>query len=318
MKYLLIPLLLLTTITFAQDRPLGPPKPEQTEAEKKAEKDAKEKAEAEAKKKADEKRKREEEAAKKLSHTTIKRQCSQMQIDPFKPSMSIGPFETKRHHPDITNITLPREMPRMIAQPHERTTRHVIYLVDVSGSMKDEKKLRRAIQASMMLLTYAVETFEAKIYAFNNKFAIWPGFKDPNPPPGAKPPLPGWTMFPSADAMNAAIHWIAGVGAKGSTDPSQAMLDALMTKRKKLTIIVISDGEFNADNIKNAIAQGQGWRKKELGEKAIIGAFGVGTFIFGKDEDGDEDNDLANLRYLGQVGKGGAWVEGDAPKNAPR
>lgn len=312
MKCWVIPLLMMTTVAFAQDRPLGPPKPEKTKQELE-----KEKTEAEAAEKKAAEKKQKADAAKKLNHAVIKRQCSQSFIAPYPPSIPFIVPSANRHHPDITNIRLPRGMPTMIAAPSERTTRLVIYLVDVSGSMKNEKKLRRAIQSSMMLLTYAVESFQAKFFAFHSSHTIWEGYKEPEPPPGVpvEQPLPGWTMYPSQGAMNAAINWLAGVGAKGSTNPATAFTAALRTEHKKLTIIVISDGGFHLARSRVAIRDGQEWRKKTLGEKAIIGAFGVGTFFDGLDGKGEEDDDLVTLRTIGQMGRGGAWV--DRPLTKP-
>jgi hypothetical protein len=152
-------------------------------------------------------------------------------------------------------------------------TTKVAFVVDASGSMAGLDRIGVALGFSRSVLGSEGDELEVTIYAFQDGATRWEGFPhDGNGPP----PTPGWTFFPSAQAYESATNWLRSLGAEGGTDPRAAVHSALKEVIDDLTVIVITDGEFNGDQFKQAVEDGQKARVAAGRGKAIIIVIGVG------------------------------------------
>lgn len=160
-----------------------------------------------------------------------------------------------------------------VIPPTARMTTKIAFVIDSSGSMDCGGRISMAITFAMNILGQGCDELQVAIFAFRETFVRWPGV--PHEGDG-KPPPKGWTCFPGVKQLNSAQSWLMNNGATGCTDPNGAMEAALAEDIANLTVVLISDGEFNGDLFKEAVAKGQSLREKKGLGKAVIIIVGIG------------------------------------------
>lgn len=155
-----------------------------------------------------------------------------------------------------------------------RLTNRVLFIHDCSGSM-GENDLTNAINFVRGVMKQPLDEFEIGIIAFDENTYRWPGIPEPKQTP---PVPPNWAALPSATAVDKVTQWLRTRDDEGSTKLVPALQLALQENRDKLSIVVISDGDFYTESTREivaAIQKGQKWRLDNGLNKAPIMAIGV-------------------------------------------
>lgn len=218
---------------------------------------------------------------------------------PYGPPLPPPPPTPPPEQEDTRQEPAPRRVLQIdtVVEPTERMTTRIAFVVDVSGSMKDVAKIGVGLGFSRSLLGREGDELEIAIYSFSDAKARWEGFPF-DPSDGGKPPPPGWTYFPSVPALRAATEWLASQGAKGGTNPTGAVAAALEESVEKLTVVVITDGEFEPESFLAAIERGQAARERAGLGRAVLITVGVGQ----------GSSAQAHLRKAGEAGGGFFYV----------
>lgn len=179
----------------------------------------------------------------------------------------------------------------MVVEPQARLTKRVLFVVDVSGSMRGDK-LGAACAAVLSALQQPVDEMEIAVIAFNDQPRRWPGI--PEEAEGRSIPK-GWAGLPSQEAVQAAEKFLGELGAGGDTQVIPALREGLAEPRAELSLVLVSDGIFQReapDDVLAALEAGQKERdERELG-RAVLMVYGVGS-------------ESGVLRRLGESGRGG-------------
>ena len=218
---------------------------------------------------------------------------------------------------DIAPVTSPQPViappPEMIVAPKAMTTNRMVIIVDKSDSM-DNGRLVRAISAVLLILQpHGIDEQQLKLITFNDNYNVWPGFTDPevrkNPVEWkrriAHAPA-DWTLLPDERARGLLTGWLFSQDSTGGTTPHEAVQYAVRQPRDHITIVLISDGEFNQSRSVQALKAGQKWREQQGLTPAILGTYGVGNA-----------RARESMIELGTLGGGGFWHE-PKPKPMPQ
>jgi len=217
----------------------------------------------------------------------------------------------------------PRVFPEQIMKAARgfRVTDRVLFVIDVSGSM-DNDKLREGIDSALLILRSPVDDFRVAAIAFTSTYSRWRG--DPycvsrnsqrssrhgvqglarkgpllTRRPCSKNCVPyGWASIPRS--YKKALAWLESLSGAGTTDPTAALEAALKTATRWLTVVLITDGEFNPSRPLKAIKAGQAWRKQKKLMPAPIMVWGVGS----------NARYSESLKKIAKLGRGGFWVHG--------
>ncbi len=198
------------------------------------------------------------------------------------------------------------EPPKDFARP----TKHILFLIDSSGSM-DGDRIGTAIEFVLNKRTGVAaapfDDFYVALATFGSGVSRWEGTLDINPD-DKKPMSPyGWSAMPSADNLATARRWINSnldgggtkliLGLQHVFDSSSgiAKKDASLAGLRKsvaieeLTILVITDGEVeNEEHVDRALTRLQDERKKSKLPLATIGFVGIDVKLPDKDDPDDE------------------------------
>lgn len=207
---------------------------------------------------------------------------------------------------DLTSTQEPTEEPpanmlRAVIPAHDRLTKRVFIVLDVSSSMSGAS-LDRAMGAVRALLSSDVDDFEVAIIAFNDQSHRWPGI----PEPDAYRPVPaGWARFPSVEALESANAWLAGFGGSGNTRPCDALAEALREQRKDMSILLVTDGIFTGgpEAAIRVVDEGQSRRADSRDGAAVMVVYGLGA----------NAEKQAHLARFGRQGGGGFFVDSNPP-----
>lgn len=179
-------------------------------------------------------------------------------------------------------------------EPQARLTNRVLFVLDVSGSMRG-----RCLEAAMRFVRGGLELpsddLQVGILAFSDSTRRWEGVPEPD---GARPVEPGWAALPSLDALSSAQAFLDGFNGAGGTLLAPALREALADPQDSLSVVLVTDGVFGdrLDQVVAAIEEGQAERERRGLARAVVVAYGVG----GPSE---------ALRAAGEVGGGGAYRE---------
>jgi len=176
-----------------------------------------------------------------------------------------------------------------------RLTKRVMLVIDVSGSMKSENRIGRAIQVVKHVMAQPTDDLEVAVVTFSSKWERWQGM----PEPDAGPPVPyGWARLPSAKALDAAQHWVATRDSSG-TEPNDALRTAIKEPRDEVSVVFITDGDFPGDECVEAFREGQKARKAAGRAEAPVLVYGVGSSA----------EKHTHLATIGDEGGCGFWVD---------
>lgn len=186
-------------------------------------------------------------------------------------------------------------------EPKERITNRILFVIDISGSMKNERIRRAKAKVLEMINQETDDTIFGMLTFGGESLCRWPGIPEPDAP---KPLPEGWAALPSAEALKAADEWLAGLEADGDTPIAAALHAALQEPMDKLSIVLISDGIFQTIDVGTLISTiraGQAVRQQQNLKPAVIMAYCVAS-------------ESGHMETIGNLG-GGAYFEGyEAPK----
>lgn len=183
-----------------------------------------------------------------------------------------------------------------VVSPETRLTKRVMFVVDVSGSMKGDK-FSDALAAVEKIAAQPVDELEIAVLAFNAGPTRWEGIPEPD-----KIPF-GWAAMPSEAAPKVAQAFLCQLGAEGDTAVIPALKQALNEQRSDLSIILVTDGIFqqeSEDQILAALEAGQKAREEQKLGRAVLYTYGVGS-------------EAQILKKLAEVSKGGYFHERPTP-----
>lgn len=168
----------------------------------------------------------------------------------------------------------------------------MLFIVDVSGSMSNQGRIGAALDRVRRMMEDSTDEYYIAVIAFNGDFVRWQGINAPNVPKG-------WAIMPS-DASRHADQWLSKQSVAGNTNPSVAIRAALFDPNQPLSIILITDGEFNEGHppVQMFRERQAARRARGLNEASLV-VIGVGAAT--------EQN--AVLRQLGEEGNGGFYVQ---------
>lgn len=199
---------------------------------------------------------------------------------------------------------IPRVFPEQIVAPDKgfRMSSRILFVVDVSGSMRDGKKLRQAIDSVLLIVGSGVDGFRVGAIAFTHGFSRWAGVPQckHKPTQGHNKTCvpPGWAEIPTD--YRAVLAWLSTLAALGGTEPRHAFHQALQDPTRDLTVVLISDGEFDAQKSLRQIERDQVKRIKRGLRRVPIMVWGAGV----------QARTQKSLRAVAEVGGGGFWVHG--------
>ena len=126
-------------------------------------------------------------------------------------------------------------------------TKNIRFVVDVSGSMT-AKRLSAAIATVIMVSEQPIDEMQIALVTFDDNHAVWPGKPEPD---AYRPVPPNWAQLPNLEVTGSPeqpgelTQFISANLRGGSTDPRSA-LRAAFDDRKDLTVVIISDGEWQS------------------------------------------------------------------------
>lgn len=151
-------------------------------------------------------------------------------------------------------------------------SQHIMFVVDTSGSMKGDKFVK-AIKAVVKISEQPTDELQIAAIAFTGTTSRWKGLPEKGVPQG-------WAQLPSMIAVQKAESFLVGRGAQGDTLVTPALKLALSERRKDLTIVLVTDGDFfgeSDESILKMVKERQSWRVKQGLGKANIWVYGVGV-----------------------------------------
>jgi len=186
---------------------------------------------------------------------------------------------------------------KMIKPPQARLSNRVVLILDTSHSMVPH--VERVIESVMMIADQPLDEFELAVIAFRDtndfpggrSYVQWPAPKTKGIPKG-------WVTLPNPKIIWSIVGWVETLGAHGGTDPRNALLYATRMPRERLSIVLVSDGEFPPAGSLSILRKAQMAR-----EAAGLGPVILVTLGIGKEARFEE-----SLQKLGMLGRGGFWV----------
>jgi Mg-chelatase subunit ChlD len=186
---------------------------------------------------------------------------------------------------------------KAVVKGESRLTKRVILVIDVSGSMKSENRIGRAMQVVKHVMGQPVDDLEVAVITFSSNMERWVGV----PEPETDPPVPyGWARLPSATALASAQTWVATRDSAG-TEPNSALEAAIKEARDEVSVVFITDGDFAGESCVKAFREAQKARKDAGRCEAPVLVYGVGTGVAKRD----------HLATIGKEGGVGFYVDKD-------
>lgn len=212
-----------------------------------------------------------------------------------------------RKHADLTRVTgrEPALAPLQVVPSRVRLRKRLIFVVDVSGSMANGDRFAQAIGSVLLILGYKSDEQEIAAITFCGKTTRWPGKPECLPHKNGTPCVErcvptGWAqMWPKT--VKALVKWLQTRERSGVTEPAPALTSAILEPRSQLSVIFISDGEFNEATVLKAVKKAQKKRRKNGYRPAHIMVWGAGGAA----------KDQPALKKLAKLGLGGFWVHGE-------
>lgn len=185
-----------------------------------------------------------------------------------------------------------------VVAPKTQLSKRLLFLVDISGSMQTKDKIKSTIDFVKMICEQPIDEFEMAIIAFGDNSYKWEGFPcdkdDPKPCPA------GWAKMPNAKALEAAQTWISAFKGNQSTNAILAFKEALAEKQSDVSVILVTDGDYDQGHIviTKAIAEGQAVREADGRGRLVFYVLGIDV--------GTKKDDLAETA---KESNGGFWQE---------
>jgi len=185
-----------------------------------------------------------------------------------------------------------------IVKTQNPLSKRIFFIIDVSGSMSEQGKIKKALQFVRCIWQAPFDEFEIAIVVFNDKTTRWEGIPSSKDDP--KPIPKGWAKMPSKEAVDAAQKFLDQYPGSGGTYPMASLEMVLTEERSDLSVVLVTDGDYSESTsavLKKITELQEAREKKGLG-KAVISVFGVG-----------EAEKEENLKIIGKDWLGGFYVE---------
>lgn len=190
---------------------------------------------------------------------------------------------------------------REVVKPASPLSKRIHLVLDTSSSMTPHVGATVAIVRA--IVGQPIDEFEIAVTAFDSVDARWPGVPEPNEP---RPVPPGWARLPSATALTLAEGWLMTQAPKGGgTEPDAALKNALAEERSDLSIVYVTDGEYDSTSVMQVIREGQAKRKEKGLGPAVIAVYGIVVNV--------KSTFAEHLKVVATEGKGGMWVPLEVP-----
>jgi uncharacterized protein YegL len=175
--------------------------------------------------------------------------------------------------------------------------KNILFVVDTSGSM-DGRKVEHAIRAAINISETPIDDLQIALVSFSSEVRRWEGTADIDKKSKESLSRNRWSLMPSKENLDKAYGWLQANKQSNSTHILPAVEHAfdscigdknptIMARGsseliKKLSIIIISDGEFYGayDALKKLIKTKQKERKKKKLLAATVGFLGVDVTDF--------------------------------------
>lgn len=176
--------------------------------------------------------------------------------------------------------------------PQDRLSKRLLFVFDKSGSMRADRFLE-ALEFVSFMMSQAVDSYEVSLIAFDASTHRWPGA----PEPDKNPPIPpNWGGLPSDDVVKSIMGFLEFLGAGGDTVVRQPLREALAEPRNDLTIILVSDGIFQREQLQDILITIDVCQKDRI--KAGLQPAGIMVF-------GVTNTRVSTLAEIAKVGKMG-------------
>jgi len=192
-----------------------------------------------------------------------------------------------------------RPMPLEIVRPVKnfRMSDKILFVVDSSGSMAMHLKL--AMQSVLLITRTPMDGFQVGLINFAGGPVRWKGkpkcMHKKRLKHSAKCVLPGWAEMPTEH--KAFEKYLQGSIISGMTRADLAVRLAMKERVQDVTIVLVTDGEFDHGHLIKEIEKGRAYRKKHKLGTVYIMIWGVGS-------------QAKDLKDVAKVGGGGLWIHG--------
>jgi Mg-chelatase subunit ChlD len=162
-----------------------------------------------------------------------------------------------------------------VLQPKTNISKRILFIVDVSGSMYTDKKIRDGLAFVKQICEQPIDEFEMAIVAFGDRASRWEGYPcDKNDP---KPCPKGWAKMPNKEAAEAAQKWLSKHPVNQGTNGIPALEEAFKEEQSDVSVVFVTDGDFNehGQDIITTIEQKQKIRDTSGKGKFVFFVFGV-------------------------------------------
>lgn len=210
----------------------------------------------------------------------------------------------------------PTPMPLQVQAPTQplRVYDRVLYVLDVSGSMKEE--LADAIAVTDI---FCSDEFKVAVVTFSSTHARWGGVYVPCRHPKEECDEdcldPGWAWMPAH--RTEMLRYLDSFTGSGGTNPTSALNHAIRNAPTHTLIVFISDGDFPHENSKNAAGEdiagplsivrtAQLWRRHQNFAPVQILVWSTS----------EADSQRESLVELARLGGGGLW-RADTHRSGP-
>lgn len=139
----------------------------------------------------------------------------------------------------IPSVTVAQEVE--LRQGEERPSPRIMLVIDVSGSMKDSRKIERAVDWALNnVVLSATDDIEIGVITFNGSPMR---HLDESVDKDGNKVTKEWFKLPAAPVLERIRERLKALGASGMTVPDEAVKQALLSGAQ--SVILISDGDFN-------------------------------------------------------------------------
>lgn len=215
-------------------------------------------------------------------------------VSPVVMSAQIGPPNYVEPEVEPEELLPEPVSLNMVIEPTDRLTSKILFVIDVSGSMKGEP-LGQALGMVAEIMEQPLDDLEIGVITFADATNRWPGYRGPK-----DEDLPnGWGRLPSAKTLGSAKAWMRSRGASGGTEPLGAIALAINENRNDLSVVLVTDGGFTATT---ALAAFRGAIKARQ-------AAGLGKVVFMVLGVGAATPTLSHLLDMAREGGGGYFIE---------
>jgi hypothetical protein len=138
----------------------------------------------------------------------------------------------------LLSTSFAQDMEQLIPIERGDIKKNIFFCIDKSGSMTPEN-LGQAINSMVTIASQNADEFNIAASVFGEESDRWEGVEN-------KKTAPQWAQMPDQQAIEKLKEWFdKTLVGKKSTIPSPSIVDGLDEDVRELSLIIISDGQFN-------------------------------------------------------------------------